>query len=233
MHKMHNAEEYLCRYDGPCDRKQPGSGFARSFNRGDHEKRVHQWMVQENVRSKGRPKGLRNRDNNSTSDESSTSTIGATVPTSPKPTNLQNYPAPVNMPLAAPSMDTFTPLASLPGGTNFGSPLSTVLSMMQNQNQVIPGFPDAKRTRFPKADVKSNTRGPGQTSKTRQDYAQQWAEHVHKLRDLASRLPNDPDNSSDGLLCSIEEKARELLGILQPHRILANGESQGHWLSSP
>jgi hypothetical protein len=56
MHKMHNAEEFLCRFQGACERKQFGNGFARSFNRGDHEKRVHH-IFQENPRSKGRPKG--------------------------------------------------------------------------------------------------------------------------------------------------------------------------------
>jgi len=54
MHKMHFAEEYLCRYPGPCDRNQSGNGFARSFNRGDHERRVHH-MIQKNTRSEGRP----------------------------------------------------------------------------------------------------------------------------------------------------------------------------------
>ena len=55
MHKMHNAEEYLCRHHGRCDRKQPGNGFTRSFNRGDHERRVHS-MVQGNTRSHSRTK---------------------------------------------------------------------------------------------------------------------------------------------------------------------------------
>jgi len=41
MHDMHSAREHLCRFSGECDRKVPKNGFARSFNRSDHEKRVH------------------------------------------------------------------------------------------------------------------------------------------------------------------------------------------------
>ncbi len=209
---MHNAEKLLCRYDGPCHRKQPGNGFARSFNRGDHEKRVHN-IFQGNTRFKGRPKAggetsnahsalRRNRANNNTSDESSTSTIGA-VPTGPKPTWLQKYPAPVNASPLDPYMD---PYVSFPGGrSNFGSSPNTTLS----QAQVTPDFPGAKRTRFSKTCVKSNSTH-GNSS---QEYVQRWAEHVHKLRALVSSLPDVPDNSPNSLIHSIEQEARELLSI--------------------
>src|SRR5215469_539704 len=165
MHKMHNAEEFLCRYDGTCERKQSGNGFARSFNRGDHEKRVHH-IFQENPRSKGRPKGtssetsnthssmrrnsahrkLSHRDNNSNSDESSTSTIGATVSINPTQ---------VTRPLAYPSMDSYL-FAGFQGDAHFGIP-NTSLSIVQDQ--VIPSSPVTKRSRVPKATVKPNTRG--------------------------------------------------------------------------
>ena len=213
---MHNAEEFLCRYDGPCDRKQPGNGFARSFNRGDHEKRVHH-IFQENTRSKGRPKAgssetsnahssvrrnsvhrkLSHRDGNYASDESSTSTIGAAFPTSPKP-RLQKQPAPVNAPLTDPSMDYMV----LAGGTNVGSSFNY---MMQNQAQINPGFPGTKRTRFSKT-----TRGAGQTSKKRPDHHRYWVEHTRELRNLVSNLPDTPNDSSLILLQSISQETYEL-----------------------
>jgi len=184
MHKMHNAEEFLCRYDGPCERKQPGNGFARSFNRGDHEKRVHH-IFQENTRSKGRPKGassetsnaysalrkLSRWDNNSTSDESSTSTIADTV-------------------------------EGLPGDTNFASPPNTTLSIMQNQAQVIPSFPGIKRNRFSKTGTKSNTRGSCQVPKRSHE---QWTEHVDKRRNLEL----DPELALALRMAYEEEKARQ------------------------
>ena len=206
---MHNAQELLCRYDGPCDRKQPGNGFARSFNRGDHEKRVHN-IFQGNTRSKGRPKAggetsnahsalRRNSANNNTSDEFSTSTLGA-VPTSPKPIRLQKYPALVN---ASPPDHYMDPYVSFPGGrSNFGSSPNTTLS----QAQAIPGFPGAKRVRF---DVKSNsTHG-----NSRQEYVQRWAEHTRKLRALVLSLTDVPDDSPNSLIHSIVQEARELLSI--------------------
>jgi len=219
---MHNAEEYLCRYDGPCDRKQPGSGFARSFNRGDHEKRVHR-ITQENPRQKGRPKGassetnnaqsssrrnsaqrkLNHRDNNSTSDESSASTVGATV---------SNNPAQVTRPMTVSPMDSYLGFTGLPAGADFGIPPNTTLSFMQNE--VIPSSPVTKRTRVSKASVKPNTRGTGQTSKRRQEYVRLWAEHTRKLRDLSSLLPDVPDNSSDNLVYSIEREAQTLRLLL-------------------
>ena len=219
MHKMHKAEEFLCRYDGACERKQPGNGFARSFNRGDHEKRVHH-MFQENTRSKGRPKGafsetsnahaskrrkLSHHDGNCVSDESSTSTIGAAFPASPKP-RLQKHPAPVNVPRTDPSMDYIL----LAGGTNVGCSFN---SMMQNQAQVHPGFPGTKRTRCSKPSVKSNTRGAGQTSKKRSDHTRRWGELVHVLRNLVSNLPDDPNDSLGHLVQSIYQEAYELLRL--------------------
>jgi hypothetical protein len=229
---MHNAEEFLCRFTGTCERKQPGNGFARSFNRGDHEKRVHH-IFQENTRSKGRPKNtssetsnahsslrrnsahrkLSHRDNNGASDESSTSTIGATVPTSPKSTRLPKYPSQVTTPLGVPSMDSYMVFAGLQDGTNFGSPPDAALSIMPNQAQVM--FPGAKRPRVSKAGVKSSsTRGAGQTSKRRQEYVRQWTEHVHKLRTLASSLSDVPDSSSGLLVHSIGQETGELLRII-------------------
>jgi len=56
MHKMHDAKEHSCRFGGDCDRKNPGNGFARSFNRSDHEKRVHGMLPDSNQRSKNRSK---------------------------------------------------------------------------------------------------------------------------------------------------------------------------------
>jgi len=56
MHKMHDAKEHSCRFVGDCDRKIPGNGFARSFNRSDHEKRVHGMVPDSNTRSKNRSK---------------------------------------------------------------------------------------------------------------------------------------------------------------------------------
>ena len=224
MHKMHNAEEFLCRYDGPCDRNQPGNGFARSFNREDHEKRVHH-IFQENTRSKGRPKGassetgnahsslnrnsvhrkLSHRDGNCVSDESSTSTIGAAFPTSPNP-RLQKHPAPVTAPLTDPSMDYIL----LAGGTNVGCSFN---SMMQNQAQINPCIPGPKRTRCSKTSAKSNTRGAGQTSKKRSDHTRCWGERVHGLRNLVSDLSDDPNDSSGHILQSISQEAYELLRL--------------------
>jgi len=150
---MHNAEEFLCRYRGPCERKQSGNGFARSFNRGDHEKRVHH-IVQDNMRSRDRSSETSNahstlymnsdwhtrkrRCSNNASSESSTFTIGATVlPTSSEPSSAQ-------------------------------------------------------------------------ATKKRID---QWAEHVHRLRDLTSRLPDTSDESSINILRSILQETRELRAI--------------------
>jgi len=72
----------------------------------------------------------------------------------------------------------------------------------------------AKPTRASKARVKSTgTYGSTQASKKRRNSLGQWAEHVHRLRDLASRLPDVPDESSINTLRSIEQESRELLAI--------------------
>ena len=220
MHKMHNAEEFLCRYTGPCERKQSGNGFARSFNRGDHEKRVHH-IVQENPR-KGRPKNVSNdsshthsshrknsalrkqihRDNSSPSGESSTSTIGATVST---------HFGSVDGPLAAAPMDSYARFPDFQGGANFGNPPNTTLSFMPNQ--VIPSSPFTTRTRPSKASVKPNMSDASQTSKKRQEYERQWPRRVRMLRNLASRLPDIPDGPSHNLVYSIQQEAQVLLQL--------------------
>jgi hypothetical protein len=228
MHKMHNAEEFLCRYDGPCERKQPGNGFARSFNRGDHEKRVHH-IFQENPRTKGRPKGPSSvtnntnpsprrpsaqrrrtpRDNNSPSDESSTSTIGATD---------SNRLAQVDGPLAATHMDPMDPYAGFlgfHGGASVGNPPNATLSIMENQ--VILSSRDAKRAGSSKTGVKPKIRGASQISKERQELERQWAEHVHELRNLMSCLPDAPDESSGNVLCSIDQETRALQRLRDIH----------------
>lgn len=41
IYEMHRAPEHLCRLSGYCEWKQPKNGFARAFNRMDHERRVH------------------------------------------------------------------------------------------------------------------------------------------------------------------------------------------------
>jgi len=56
MHKMHAAKQHPCRFEGECDRKLPGNWFARSYNRSDHEKRVHR-MKPSNTRTKSLSKG--------------------------------------------------------------------------------------------------------------------------------------------------------------------------------
>jgi hypothetical protein len=229
MHKMHNMEEFLCRYDGPCERKQCGNGFARSFNRGDHEKRVHH-IFQENPRTKGRPKGAsrnetsnvhstlrvnsdwckrRSRSSNNTSYESSTSTIGATGPsTSSEPTRLNMYPTSITAPLEFPSF------AGSPTRSGLAGPWTVYGPTVENPSPTVFDFSSPEPTKASNAGVKSTgTYGSTQSFKKRRENPDQWAERVHRLRDLTSRLPDVPDESSHNILRSIEQEARELRAI--------------------
>lgn len=198
----------------------PGRGFARSFNRGDHERRVH-GIEQENTRAKGRP-----RNNNpdtmdahpavrrtstprkpsmlagrSHSDDSSTPTISS--PVAQRIDNPANTPAlgmpitaPVPIPLAHYPQQPFMAPASLPVDGRFGGPFGG------NARVVIPPVPSivppmARRPSMgPSGNFKVVKKGRTSPLSAR---SMDYSVHRERLQQLVNSLPSTPDQTSSQL----------------------------------
>lgn len=221
MHKMHNAKEHLCRYLGYCERKQTGNGFARSFNRGDHERRVH-GMEPDNTRTKGRPKNSSATDTANisqaarkpsipqqrtytglnTSDDSSTSTISSPVPRTGNAADAQSLQMPMTAPVAIPapsySRQQFMAPCSLPLGGPFGGhparnipPIPSLASMARRPSSGPSGVIKYSRK--------------GRISPV-SDKFHEYTRHVEKLQKLVANLPSIPDDTALQLERSIAEE---------------------------